>query len=217
MVESDTVTPKPRPEPQPSTAKTAGEMLSSAREALRLSVEDVASNLNLGVDAIDALERNQYDRLPSCTFARGYLRAYARLLHLDADEVIAKVDLKPEQFSGAPTFMSALKLKSKAPSRSNKGRSNNGRPNKGRPNRGRPNRGRPNRGRPNKSRRLFFKFALFIIVLTGLSLFGLNQWSHLDTKKLAGFLKLPIAEDSAKTGNDSHNDPHKILFPATEN
>ena len=193
MVESDA----PRPEPLPSTSKTAGEMLASAREAWQLSVEDVASNLNLGADAIDALERDQYDRLPGCTFVKGYLRSYASLLRLDPDQVIARVDLKPERFSGMPSSKGALKPRSKALGRSNMGRSNMG---------------RSNRSRSNKPRGLFFKSVLLIVVLAGMSLFGLNQLSHLDTEKLARFLKLPIAGDLDKTGNDSNG----ILFPATE-
>lgn len=166
-------------------------MLSSAREAGQLSVKDVASNLNLGIDTIDALERDQYNLLPGCTFVKGYIRSYASLLGLDPDEVIAKVDLQPEQLSEirAPKGpKDVFKLKSKE-------------------------QGRFGRSSSNKPRGLFYKSILLIIVLAGMALFGWKQLSHLDSEKLAEFLKLPIARDLDKTGNDSN----EIPFPAVEN
>ncbi len=52
---------------------SAGELLSSARISWDLTVEDVALNLNLGTDTINALEQNDYDRLPGHTFVKGYI------------------------------------------------------------------------------------------------------------------------------------------------
>lgn len=183
-------------QPQSSTPETAGEILSSARKARQLSIADVASNLNLRREAIEALEQDQYERLPGCTFVRGYLRAYASLLRLDPEQVMHKVELKTEQMTGVPTVPTiALKLNNKAKSRPNRTWSN-----------------RQSSKRSSKSKGLFLKSMLSIIVLAGVSLFGLNQWAHLDTEKLARFLKLPIARDAAKIANDSN----AILFPATK-
>lgn len=65
-----------------------GEYLAEAREALRLSHEDVANQLNLTPATIEALENNDYELLPGITFARGYLRGYARLLGLDEEQIL---------------------------------------------------------------------------------------------------------------------------------
>ncbi len=64
-------------------------MLRGAREDQSLSREDAAHEINLRLDQLDALERDQFDRLPGDTFVRGYLRTYAKWLRLDVDKVLA--------------------------------------------------------------------------------------------------------------------------------
>ncbi|MCL7462479.1 RodZ family helix-turn-helix domain-containing protein [Pseudomonas sp. NW5] len=64
-------------------AGNPGETLRRAREAAGWSLENVATELNLTVYALQQLEAGAFERLPGHTFARGYVRAYARLLGLD--------------------------------------------------------------------------------------------------------------------------------------
>ncbi|TNF99144.1 MAG: helix-turn-helix domain-containing protein [Gammaproteobacteria bacterium] len=59
-----------------------GARLREAREASRWSVAEAAERLNLEPSVIDALESDQYEKLPERTFIRGYLGAYIRLLGL---------------------------------------------------------------------------------------------------------------------------------------
>ncbi len=68
---------------------TAGELLKQAREAKGLTREAVAEQLNLLPSQVLALEENDFSRFPGETFARGHLRAYARLLKLDAEQLLA--------------------------------------------------------------------------------------------------------------------------------
>jgi cytoskeleton protein RodZ len=49
----------------------------------------VADVLNLPPDTVEAIETNNYELLPSVVFAKGYIRAYAKLLELDADPLVA--------------------------------------------------------------------------------------------------------------------------------
>jgi len=65
-----------------------GEHLAAARRALRLTHEDVANQLNLTPSTVLALERDDYAQLPGPTFARGYVRGYARLLGLNEEEIL---------------------------------------------------------------------------------------------------------------------------------
>jgi cytoskeletal protein RodZ len=163
-----------RPEPQPLAAnETAGKMLSCARVAWDLSVEDVASNLNLSEDTINALERDDYDQLPGYTFVKGYIRSYANLLKLDPAEVINLVELKPERPSEIPTSKGSLKLKSRT------------------------------QGKRKKSGGLFFKSLLVILLIAALSLFGMNQLSKLDMDELATFFKLPNSGTAEKSGDSN--------------
>ena len=69
-----------------------GGILRDARTAAGLSVTQVANKLNLTAQAIEALETNQYERLPGLTFARGYIRSYAKLLGLDDSELAKQFD-----------------------------------------------------------------------------------------------------------------------------
>ena len=61
-------------------AAGVGEELAQARAALGMSVADVAQQLKFAARQIEALEQGRFEDLPTGTFARGMVRAYARLL-----------------------------------------------------------------------------------------------------------------------------------------
>lgn len=73
------------------TEEHVGETLARARGALGLSVADVAQQLKFGIRQIEALEAGRFESLPGGTFARGMVRAYARLLRLDPETLVARV------------------------------------------------------------------------------------------------------------------------------
>jgi cytoskeleton protein RodZ len=65
-----------------------GELLKKAREAKGLTIEEVALKLNFLPAYVPALENEQFEILHSTTFVKGYLRAYARFIGIDAEEVL---------------------------------------------------------------------------------------------------------------------------------
>ncbi|MEW5681055.1 MAG: RodZ domain-containing protein [Pseudomonadota bacterium] len=67
---------------------TAGQLLRAAREQRKLSQQQVALQLNLRPDIINQLEQDQLEGTLE-TFARGYVRAYGRLLKLPEAELMA--------------------------------------------------------------------------------------------------------------------------------
>ena len=69
-----------------------GGALRDARVAAGLTVSEVAKTLNLTAQAVEALETNKLERLPGLTFARGYIRNYAKLLGLDAEQLAKQFD-----------------------------------------------------------------------------------------------------------------------------
>ncbi|WP_455384295.1 helix-turn-helix domain-containing protein [Acidihalobacter prosperus] len=76
-------------ESQPSMRREGpGAKLRSAREAAGLSRQEVARSLNLEKGVVEALESDDVERLPEPAYVKGYLRAYARLLDLDAHELL---------------------------------------------------------------------------------------------------------------------------------
>ena len=70
---------------------SVGEELARERQEQGLSVADVAQQLKFAVRQIEALEQGRYQSLPAGTFARGMVRAYARLLKLDAEPLVDRV------------------------------------------------------------------------------------------------------------------------------
>ena len=73
-----------------------GETLRQARESNGWSLAEVALKLNLTSTALGNLEAGAFDKLPGHTFARGYIRAYAKLLGIDQAVLVQEFD----QFTG---------------------------------------------------------------------------------------------------------------------
>jgi len=68
---------------------TSGKMLRQAREEAGLTQEDVVADTRMTLYNVRALENDDFKRLPSDTFTRGYLRIYAKLLKLDVESLVA--------------------------------------------------------------------------------------------------------------------------------
>jgi len=66
-----------------------GQRLREARERIGYSREAVATELRLHLRMITALEEDNHGSLPPPTFVAGYIRAYAKLLDLPAEELVA--------------------------------------------------------------------------------------------------------------------------------
>jgi len=81
--------PQTGPEQPPDALRVwPGHRLREAREALGRSQLEVARELRLDVAIIEALENDNPEALPGQTYLYGYLRSYARLVHLSADALI---------------------------------------------------------------------------------------------------------------------------------
>ncbi|PHN31394.1 RodZ family helix-turn-helix domain-containing protein [Pseudomonas sp. ICMP 460] len=70
-----------------------GETLRQARESNGWSLAEVALKLNLTTTSLGNLETGAFDKLPGHTFARGYIRAYAKLLGIDQAGLVQQFDL----------------------------------------------------------------------------------------------------------------------------
>lgn len=77
-----------------------GERLRKAREAQFKSREDIARELHVRTAYVHAIEAEDYDRLPEVIYTRGYIRNYARLVGLPADELLTQLD--QIQATGSP-------------------------------------------------------------------------------------------------------------------
>ena len=86
------MTQVPPSEPDAQAAGFPGESLVRAREQLGLSAEQVATELRLSPQQVQAIEQSDFSKLPSAVFTRGYIRTYARLVNLDGDELVRQYD-----------------------------------------------------------------------------------------------------------------------------
>ena len=67
-----------------------GAELRATRESMDVSAREIADALNLPTHVIEALESDDYEKLPPSVFSRGYLRSYARLLELEPERLLAR-------------------------------------------------------------------------------------------------------------------------------
>jgi cytoskeleton protein RodZ len=70
-----------------------GKILREERERLGLSVADVAALVKFAPRQIEALEADDFKQLPEPAFLRGFVRSYAKILHLDSRPLL---ELLPE-------------------------------------------------------------------------------------------------------------------------
>jgi cytoskeletal protein RodZ len=78
-------------ETEPTNAATAGSQLRDAREAAGMSLADVAGKTRIPQRHLEAIERDDFNALPSTTYAVGFARAYARSVGGDEVAVAAAV------------------------------------------------------------------------------------------------------------------------------
>ncbi|QHG92520.1 helix-turn-helix domain-containing protein [Coxiella endosymbiont of Amblyomma sculptum] len=71
---------------------TPGILLREARRAKNLQYEEVAKQVHLSVQWIKNLEKDDYSQAPALIYVRGYLRAYARCVGLEPEEIISVFD-----------------------------------------------------------------------------------------------------------------------------
>ncbi|WP_308925293.1 helix-turn-helix domain-containing protein [Janthinobacterium sp. J1-1] len=84
----------PQQQPQGNLA-SAGAQLKAQREALGWPVEQVAEQLKLAPRQVVALEEGDVAALPNLAVVRGFVRAYAKVVRLDAAPLVAMIAVHP--------------------------------------------------------------------------------------------------------------------------
>lgn len=67
-------------------------MLARAREERKLGISEVAEHLKYAARQIEALEADDYVRLPGTTFVRGMIRGYTKLVGIDPAPVLKALE-----------------------------------------------------------------------------------------------------------------------------
>lgn len=92
-------------------AKLPGERLREARERLGLTQQTIAERLCLKITTVRDIEDGTTPADLAPTFLRGYIRSYAKLVHLPEDELLPSVDKQaiPKTISVSPMQSFSLK------------------------------------------------------------------------------------------------------------
>jgi cytoskeleton protein RodZ len=82
---------------------TFGERLQRERELREVTPEEVCKATRIAPRFLEALENEQWDRLPGGVFGRGFVRSIARYLGLSEEDLLCEYDLaRGENSNGAP-------------------------------------------------------------------------------------------------------------------
>lgn len=69
--------------------QTVGQILKETREAKLLTLEDVEKNTKIRKELLEALEADNFAKLPPSTFVQGFIKNYGRFLNLDSEKLLA--------------------------------------------------------------------------------------------------------------------------------
>lgn len=93
----------PQPPPSgPGEDSAFGEALRRAREAAGISLEAVSRRTRIAPHHLEALERSDLAALPTGPFGKSYLRAYAEVLGVDPEPLLAAYRLREGRGHGDP-------------------------------------------------------------------------------------------------------------------
>src|SRR5688572_2266410 len=70
-----------------------------ARELLGVSLKEIATETRISIRFLEAIESEEFQRLPGGIFNRGFIRAYAVRVGLDPDLALSQYDrlVRPEE------------------------------------------------------------------------------------------------------------------------
>jgi cytoskeleton protein RodZ len=75
-----------------------GEKLRRQREMRGVSLEEISATTKIGTRSLQAIEEEDFEKLPGGIFNKGFVRAYARYLGLDEEQTVTDFDLVWNQY-----------------------------------------------------------------------------------------------------------------------
>jgi len=107
-------TPITQDSPLSSAGLSLGARLRQERERRKITLEQISQSTKIGTRFLQALEEDQFDRLPGGIFNKGFVRAYARSIGVDEEQAIADYlaatganQPKPEEADQPPIIVPA--------------------------------------------------------------------------------------------------------------
>ncbi|MCP5468662.1 MAG: helix-turn-helix domain-containing protein [Deltaproteobacteria bacterium] len=72
--------------------ESIGAYLKHQRELRGIPLEEISKHSLIRMEFLQAIEQEQFVKLPGLAFAKGYLRAYANYIGLDAEDVLLRFE-----------------------------------------------------------------------------------------------------------------------------
>lgn len=69
---------------------TLGQQLKTARERKKIGTSEAARKTRIKIQHIEAMERDDFSRIPAPAYAKGFIKIYAEYLGLDPEPLIAE-------------------------------------------------------------------------------------------------------------------------------
>jgi len=87
-----------------------GERLKRERELREVSLVEVTKGTRIGPRFLEALENEEWDKLPGGVFSRGFVRSIARYLGLNEEELLSEYDMArgEQQFAAPAPYVNQL-------------------------------------------------------------------------------------------------------------
>src|ERR1700674_466282 len=86
------------------TIGTFGESLKRERELRGVTLEEISTATRIATRFLEAIENEQWERLPGGVFNRGFVRAVARYLGLDEEDILAEYGQAAGERSNIPVW-----------------------------------------------------------------------------------------------------------------
>ncbi len=67
---------------------TVGRLFQKERQEKKVSLETVSRETRISLPFLRAIEEDSFQLIPAETYVRGFIRSYAKLLHLDVEEIL---------------------------------------------------------------------------------------------------------------------------------
>jgi len=92
-----------------------GERLKRERELREVTLEEITQATRIGSRFLQALENEEWDKLPGGVFNRGFVRSIAHYLGLDEEAFLAEYDLAHAEHADLQTQKHAQKIEDRIP------------------------------------------------------------------------------------------------------
>lgn len=89
--------------------RTVGQILKEAREAKLYSLEEIEKHTKIRVELLEALEKDEYEKLPPSTFVQGFIKNYGKFLNLETEKLLAIFRRDYEAKKHPPIIMQSFK------------------------------------------------------------------------------------------------------------